>query len=39
MFRDLGVCEPEQVWAEDTTHIRLRSGFVYLAAVMECFRF
>jgi putative transposase len=37
LLRDLPICEPEQVWASDITYIRLRSGFVYLVAVMDWF--
>jgi putative transposase len=37
LLRDLTICEPEQVWASDITYIRLRSGFVYLVAVMDWF--
>jgi putative transposase len=37
LLRDLDICEPEQVWASDITYIRLRSGFVYLVAVMDWF--
>lgn len=37
LLRDLAICEPEQVWASDITYIRLRSGFVYLVAVMDWF--
>jgi putative transposase len=37
LLRDLIICEPEQVWASDITYIRLKSGFVYLVAVMDWF--
>ena len=33
----LVVARPEQVWAADITYVRLRSGFVYLAVVMDVF--
>lgn len=34
-----GVCvqRPNQVWASDITYIRLRSGFLYLVAIMDWF--
>jgi putative transposase len=28
---------PNQVWSTDITYIRLKEGFVYLAAVMDAF--
>ena len=37
LVRDLAVTYPDQVWVTDITYIRLRSGFVYLAALMDVF--
>ena len=34
---DLLVVRPDQVWVADITYIRLGSGFVYLAVVMDVF--
>ena len=34
---DLEVTQPEQVWVCDITYIRLGSGFVFLAAIMDVF--
>lgn len=33
----LGVSRPEEVWVADITYVRLGSGFVYLAVVMDVF--
>jgi putative transposase len=33
----LAITHPNQVWAADLTYIRLRQGFVYLAAVLDWF--
>lgn len=35
LLRDLKIERPDQVWCTDITYIRLRKGFVYLAAVMD----
>jgi transposase InsO family protein len=35
--KDLVIDHPDQVWVSDITYIRLGSGFVYLAIVMDVF--
>ena len=35
LLRDLIVDRPDQVWCADITYLRLRGGFLYLAAVMD----
>jgi putative transposase len=35
LLKDLDIIRPDQVWCTDITYIRLRQGFVYLAAVMD----
>ena len=35
LLRDLIVDKPDQAWATDITYIRLKSGFVYLVAIMD----
>ena len=37
LLRGLIILRPNQVWSTDITYIRLRGGFVYLAAVMDWF--
>ena len=37
LLRNLSVMNPDQVWSTDITYIRLRHGFVYLAAIMDWF--
>jgi len=37
LLRDLAITTPNQVWCTDITYIRLRSGFVYLVAMMDWF--
>jgi transposase InsO family protein len=37
LVKDLRVDHPEQVWVCDITYIRLGSGFIYLAIVMDVF--
>ena len=37
LVADLPVTYPDQVWVTDITYIRLRSGFVYLAVLMDGF--
>jgi putative transposase len=37
LLRDLAITTPNQVWCTDITSIRLRSGFVYLVAMMDWF--
>jgi transposase InsO family protein len=33
----LEVSEPDEVWVSDITYVRLRSGFIYLAVIMDVF--
>ena len=35
LLRDLLIDRPDQVWCADITYVRLRRGFLYLAAVMD----
>ena len=35
LLRNLDIVRPDQVWCSDLTYIRLRRGFVFLAAVMD----
>jgi len=35
LLRKMPVVRPNQVWCSDITYIRLKNGFVYLAAVMD----
>lgn len=37
LLRGLPIVRPNQVWSTDITYIRLRNGFVYLAAVIDWF--
>jgi putative transposase len=37
LLRGARIERPNQVWSTDITYIRLRQGFVYLAAVMDWF--
>lgn len=37
LLRGLSIVHPNQVWSTDITYIRLRSGFVYLAVIMDWF--
>ena len=37
LLRDMAVERVDQVWSCDITYIRLRSGFVYLVAVLDWF--
>jgi len=37
LVADLVVTRPDQVWVADITFVRLRSGFVYLAVLMDVF--
>ncbi len=37
LVQELPVSYPDQVWVTDITYIRLRSGFVYLAVLMDVF--
>jgi putative transposase len=38
LLKGLAIVRPNQVLSTDVTYIRLRVGFVYLAAVIEWFR-
>src|SRR3990172_99069 len=35
LLRGLTIDRPNQVWSTDITYIRLRTGFVYLAAILD----
>ena len=35
LLKGLAIVRPNQVWSTDITYIRLRGGFVYLAAVLD----
>lgn len=37
LLRGVKILRPNQVWSTDITYIRLRGGFVYLAAVIDWF--
>jgi len=37
LLKGLNITKPNQVWATDITYIRLRRGFVYLAAILDWF--
>ena len=37
LLRGLPIMRPNQVWSTNITYIRLRHGFVYLAAIMDWF--
>jgi len=37
LLRNLAIKRPDQELSTDITYIRLRHGFVYLAAIMDCF--
>ena len=37
LLRNLSIMRSNQVWSTDITYIRLRHGFVYLAAIMDWF--
>jgi transposase InsO family protein len=37
LVKDLAVTHPDQVWVSDITYIRLHSGFVYLAVIMDVY--
>lgn len=37
LLRGVPVMRPDQVWSSDITYVRLRSGFVYLVAVIDWF--
>lgn len=35
LLRDLAIVRPNQVWATDITYIRMRSGFLFLVAILD----
>ena len=35
LLKGVAIVRPNQVWSTDITYIRLRNGFVYLAAVLD----
>ena len=37
LLRGMRILRPDQVWMTDITYIRLRQGFVYLAAIIDWF--
>jgi putative transposase len=37
LLRELDINRPNQVWCSDITYIRLKSGFIYLVAIMDWF--
>lgn len=37
LVKDLEVSRPNAVWVSDITYVRLGSGFVYLAVIMDVF--
>jgi len=37
LLRELDIDRPNQVWCSDITYIRLKSGFIYLVAIMDWF--
>src|SRR5271157_3429441 len=37
LLKDVAIVRPNQVWSTDITYIRLRGGFVYLAAIIDWF--
>jgi putative transposase len=37
LLRNLSIMRPDQVWSTDITYIRLKSGYVYLAAILDWF--
>jgi putative transposase len=37
LVEGLAIVRPDHVWASDITYIRLKSGFVYLAVIMDVF--
>jgi putative transposase len=37
LLRDLQVIRPNQVWCSDITYVPMRSGFMYLTAIMDWF--
>jgi len=37
LIRGMEICRPNQVWGVDITYIRMRSGFLYLVAILDWF--
>jgi len=37
LIKGMTVTQPNQVWLADITYIRIRTGFVYLAAILDAF--
>ena len=37
LLRNLSIMRPDHVWSTDITYIRLKGGYVYLAAIMDWF--
>ena len=37
LLRDVPIERVDQVWSTDITYVRLRSGFVYLVAILDWF--
>lgn len=37
LVKELSIVQPDQVWVSDITYVRLGSGFVYLAVIMDGF--
>ena len=37
LLRNLEISRPNQVWATDITYLRLKHGFVYLAAILDLY--
>jgi len=37
LLRNVAITHPDQVWSTDITYVPMRSGFVYLTAVMDWF--
>jgi len=37
LLRNVEIIKPDQVWSTDITYIRLKSGFIYLTAVIDWF--
>jgi putative transposase len=35
LLRNMGISHPDQIWSTDITYIRMRSGFLYLMAIID----